>query len=345
MAGQQAVNPAEHRLGAREVAHGEQFRERGLVGFRPHEAAFEDRLDLRCEQQAVLGDRPVQRLDAQPIAGEEQPAAAGVPDREREHASKAMHAVVAPFLVGVHDRFGITQRPVPMTRRFERRTHVAVVVDLAVVDDPDRCILVAERLLSRRQIDDAQPPMAEGRACIDVAAPRVRAAMGQHRLHAGQPGRIAVGQPVGCDDSSDTAHRTRNLRTPGMIHRRLFRRAVGVIEPHHRPAFEQRPEGQKRHTRGDHHAANIGGVGRQGVVPAVSGTADRVFPGRSRHRRGPHVVAMPVRECEDSDRDFQLVLEALPRGPQLELSFLGGHRAQIDVGTGVRPDCKPLRGQ
>jgi hypothetical protein len=43
----------------------------------------------------------------------------------------------------------------------ELAPQVAVVVDLAVEDDPDGAILVADRLLAVVEIDDAQPPHAE----------------------------------------------------------------------------------------------------------------------------------------------------------------------------------------
>ncbi len=50
------------------------------------EPAREERLDLRAEHERVRPVRVVQRLDAHPIAREEQRALPRVPDREREHA-------------------------------------------------------------------------------------------------------------------------------------------------------------------------------------------------------------------------------------------------------------------
>ena len=125
------------------------------------EAAGEDGLDLGAEDQAVVADGPVERLDAEPVAREQQPPARGVPDGEREHAAEAVHAVVAPLLVRVDDRLGVAARVIAMARRFELRAQVRVVVDLAVEDDLDRAVLVAERLRSRREIDDAQPAVPE----------------------------------------------------------------------------------------------------------------------------------------------------------------------------------------
>ena len=72
-----------------------------------------------------------------------------------------MHAVVAPLFVGVNDRFGVALRPVAMPARFERRSHVAVVVDLAVVRDPHGAVFVGERLMAAGEIDDAETTMCE----------------------------------------------------------------------------------------------------------------------------------------------------------------------------------------
>ena len=49
----------------------------------------------------------VERLDAQPVAGDKELLAARVPDGEGEHAAEVLHAVVAVFLVEVDDGFGV----------------------------------------------------------------------------------------------------------------------------------------------------------------------------------------------------------------------------------------------
>ena len=46
----------------------------------------------------------------------------------------------------------------------ELRAQLAIVVDLAVEDHPDRAVLVADRLMAAGEIDDAQPAHAERRA-------------------------------------------------------------------------------------------------------------------------------------------------------------------------------------
>ena len=121
VAGQQPVNALEQRLGAREVARAEQLGQARLVGLGANQPALEDRLDLRPEQQPAAGYRPVERLDAEAIAREQQPAARGVPDGEGEHAAQVLDAGVAPLLVGVDDRFRVGARAIAVAGRLEHR--------------------------------------------------------------------------------------------------------------------------------------------------------------------------------------------------------------------------------
>ena len=119
--GLQPIDPLEQRFGARQVSRAEQLGQRALVRLGANQAALEDRLDLGSEEQPVAGHRPVERLDAEAVAREQQPPPRRVPDREREHAAQVLDARVAPLLVGVDDRLGVGARPVAMAGRFEPR--------------------------------------------------------------------------------------------------------------------------------------------------------------------------------------------------------------------------------
>src|SRR5439155_22529077 len=119
MTGEELVDAAEHRVAAGRVARAEDFGQHVVVRLRRDEIAGEDRLDLRAEEQRVAHARPVERLDAEAIADEEQPPLRRVPDREREHAAEAMDALLAPFLVGMDDRLGVAPGAVDVTARFE----------------------------------------------------------------------------------------------------------------------------------------------------------------------------------------------------------------------------------
>src|SRR6266850_1435326 len=71
-----------------------------------------------------------------------------------------------------------------MACRFELGAQLAEVVDLAVEHDPDGTVLVVDRLMAGREIDDAQAPHAERDALVDEHAFIVGAAMADHVAHA-----------------------------------------------------------------------------------------------------------------------------------------------------------------
>ena len=127
--GQQFLNAAKHGLAARDGSRAEQLGNRADVRFGVDQAAGENRLDLGSEDDPIAAPRPVERLHAEPIAREEEPAFRRIPDREGEHAAEAGDAVVAPLLVRVHDRFGIGVRAVLVPEAFEHLPHRCVVVD------------------------------------------------------------------------------------------------------------------------------------------------------------------------------------------------------------------------
>ncbi len=121
--------------------------------------------------------------------------APGVPDGEGEHAVQARHAGRALLLVEVDDRLGVGARAVRVALGLELGAQRLVVVDLAVVGDPDGAVLVGHRLVAGgRQVDDRQPPVAESdrRAAGSTYAPSSSGPRWPARRHS-----RAVGSPHG----------------------------------------------------------------------------------------------------------------------------------------------------
>ena len=221
VAGQQAVNALEERLRARHVARAEHLGQHAFVGLGADQAALEDRLDLRSEQQPVAGRRPVERLDAEAIAHEQQPAARRVPDREREHAAQVLDAAVAPLFVGVDDGLGVRPGAIAMAGASRLAADLGVVVDLAVEDDPDRAVFVRRAAAARRR--DRRCSAADGRGRrarrrISPASSGPRWVM-TSRIRGRRATSSAV-QSVSCDDSRNSAH----------VFREPFRR-TSVLRP------------------------------------------------------------------------------------------------------------------
>jgi hypothetical protein len=74
------------------------------------------------------------------------------------------------------DGLGVGPGPVDVPGAFECGPDIRVVVDLAIEDDPDRAVLVRERLMASREVDDTEPTMAESGVLVVVLARVVRAA-------------------------------------------------------------------------------------------------------------------------------------------------------------------------
>ena len=106
----------------------------------PSAAVGEQRLQLGAEKKrAVRERRVVERLDAEPVAREEERLPVAVPEREREHAAEALDAALAPRLPRMHDHLGVALRAEGVAEPRELGNERLVVVDLAVEDDARRC--------------------------------------------------------------------------------------------------------------------------------------------------------------------------------------------------------------
>src|SRR5207253_2869445 len=117
-------------------------RERWLVQPWLKLSVLKQGLDLGTEDELVLGEGEVERLDADAIAYQQQLSAAAIPESEGEHAAEVVDAVGSVFLVQVEDDLGVAPGPEAVALRLEGRAVLCVVVDLAVVDKPDGLVLV-----------------------------------------------------------------------------------------------------------------------------------------------------------------------------------------------------------
>ena len=111
-------------------------------------------------------------------------------------------------LVEVNDHLGVGLRREPMTLPLELDAQLAVVVDLAVEHEPNRAVLVRDRLVSRLEIDDREPPETEAErdpvvVLLDVQSLVVRVRDGEGRSSSGRAGR----------DRPDRGRRSRKSRT------------------------------------------------------------------------------------------------------------------------------------
>jgi hypothetical protein len=106
----------------------------------------------------------------------------------------------------VQQHFGVGLGAEADAAQLEFATQLAEVVDLAVADNDQRFVLVADRLVAAAHIDDRQPPHADRAAPVAVHAVIVRAAVRDRVAHARQGARIG-GAAVELVDAVDAAHR------------------------------------------------------------------------------------------------------------------------------------------
>ena len=127
-----------------------------------HARVLEDGLDLRAEHQPAVSLRVVERLDADAVAGEQQPPAHGVVQGEAEHAAQVVDHVDPVFLVAVQDHLGIGVAAEAVPFCLELGAQFLKIVDLAVEHQADGVVLVEHRLAAvLAQVDDRQPAEAE----------------------------------------------------------------------------------------------------------------------------------------------------------------------------------------
>src|SRR5258706_12357486 len=95
-----------------------------------------------------------------------------------------------------------------MTGGAQRGDQLAIVVDLAVVGDDDAAVLVEQRLLAAREIDDRQPAMAEPDSGRAVETGTVGTAMVERVVHPLEERTIDRSPAARIEDADQPAHLT-----------------------------------------------------------------------------------------------------------------------------------------
>ena len=197
-----------------------------------NEPACEQALQLGREQENVTALRVVERLHPEPVADDDSPPAAPVPDGDGEHPAQALDERVSVGLVEVRENLRVAARGKSVAVRAELVAKRLVVEDLTVLHRPDLTGLVGERLVAGDDVDDAEASRAQrgpvGQVCAAVVRTTVRHRIGhciQDRLRERRTRLVAHDERAG--DSTHPAHRSRRFR----IDRRPFaqRRPPGRI--------------------------------------------------------------------------------------------------------------------
>ena len=205
----QPVNAREERLGQRVVLQG-QVVDQGIAVQRPGAGAIgEQGLDLgrEGEEHAVGGQPVVERLNAEGIAREDEPAARLVVDGQREHpAHGAQHlgeVRMAACRVQPQDHLGIASRHGRHVLQQRVLRDLSGVVDLAVADDAQVTVRRPHRLPATLAVDDRETGRADREIGADERARVIGAAVLDGLQHPRDQRRRALGWS---EDSGDAAH-------------------------------------------------------------------------------------------------------------------------------------------
>ena len=131
--------------------------QRRVIRLPPDARLSQDRLNLRPKQEESARVGIEERPDSKPVPRQKQHLGPGVPDRERPLAIQPPDAILPLLFKQVQDDFRIRARGKNVALGKQLRAKLYIVEDLAVKGDPEGAILVGHRLLSARDIDDAQP--------------------------------------------------------------------------------------------------------------------------------------------------------------------------------------------
>ena len=120
----------------------------------------------------------VERFDAEPVAGQDQPPPRPVDQPDREHADQVVDETFTPVRVRHQDRPRCRWWSGRRTRRSRSSSRSSRVVVDAAVEDQRQAQVVADHRLPARvgQVDDGQPAVPEGHPAVGEQALVVRAA-------------------------------------------------------------------------------------------------------------------------------------------------------------------------
>ena len=109
------------------------------------------------------------------------------------------------LLVEVQQRLAVRAGGEAMPLPDELCAQLAVVVDLAVGDQPDRSVLVRQRLVPTGEVDDRQSAHAQRHGTVDVAPLVVGAAVDRAARHPVESRRHR-GRAAELEEAVDAAH-------------------------------------------------------------------------------------------------------------------------------------------
>ena len=117
------------------------------------------------------------QLLAEAVASQEQTPSALRPDGDSEHATQRDQTFNAPFFVQMCDDFSVRRSTKGVSARNQFRSEINVVVNLPVKNNLHLAIFIGDRLVTTRNINDAEAPNCQPDAVAHKESTLVGAAM------------------------------------------------------------------------------------------------------------------------------------------------------------------------
>src|SRR6516164_11027897 len=149
----------------------------------------------------------VEGLDAQPVAGGKEPVPSCVPERKGKHSAQPLHTITSVFLVEVDDGFRVAPAAIAVPAGFQVWPQLLVIINLAVVNQPDCSIFVRERLLAGLEVDDAQPAHRQAHILGKMETSFIRAPVYDLPVHGLERGAPDLMLGIEIYRATDSAHR------------------------------------------------------------------------------------------------------------------------------------------
>ncbi len=228
MSGGKPENPGRERARCEDETEAEEVTDCLRLEAPIDQAAGENGLELGAEDESISDARIVQRLDAQPVPDQHQPAGVAIPQGDCKHAAQRVHAVDPPLLVQVEDHLDVGAGAKTMAPPLELGPQLRSVVDFPVADDRDGLVLVHDGLIPTDRIDDRQPADTQTDPRPDQQPLAVRSSVCQATGHPYEPSAQVrhFGNVAG--HATDPTHLQPSVPTAG---RRSARRASSRRSP------------------------------------------------------------------------------------------------------------------
>src|SRR5262245_47033929 len=106
----------------------------------------------------------------------------------------------------MQNRFGVRLGLECVAATNERFAQSAVIIDLSIVDDAAGAVLIVDRLMASRAVDNRQAAVSQSTIVLEMVPRVIRASMPQGRVHPLQSVLFYAPVPIPINDSTDAAH-------------------------------------------------------------------------------------------------------------------------------------------